>query len=397
MMSRFSSFVLALLLLVASGQVMAATYYTAGTAATATTLTLTSTNTFVKAANWTLATCGLATRAAISADVTISNGDTFVVCGSHTLAVTAATATVDAGTGKTITLQVESTGTVTADSTNKLVFGSTGTGKVINNGIITLTNTDNVALTLTGTYTAGTTGVLNSTCESVGAGGAWTAAATWGTATAACGVTVGAGSSPPLPTANSAVIIASTTAVTAGTGTVKSLTFKASVAGLLTLSGPLTVGSLATPGNIVFTGATGSILTASGQTITLSGNLTTIAATNIAGTTAPNLTLTDADHTLTIDGTTQPITLGTLTLTPPTASTTERTITVGTNGINVTSYSLGACATAASGTTASTFSATAPQIPAATYYCKLAPVVPGVAAPLFSTKEKAAVFSQEVK
>jgi len=225
--------------------------------------------------------------------------------------------------------------------------------------------------------------VLNSACTAAAAT-AWTTAGTWGTATSGCGVTVGTGTVPS-PSAGSDVTIGAF-AVTAGTGTVNSLTLS-DTASRLTLSGPLKVTA-----DLTF-GHANAILTGTGQTITLGGSLTTLAATSIAG--APNLTLTDAPHTLTI--TAAAITLGTLTLTPPTATTTEIKISVVTSGINVTSYSLGACATATSGTTASTFSATAPQIPAATYYCKLAPVVPGVAAPLFSTKEKAAVFSQEVK
>jgi len=258
-------------------------------------------------------------------------------------------------------------------------------GGVVNNGIITFTaNTDNLAITLSGTGTYTGTGVLNSTCTAAAAVD-WSAATAWGASDKArCGVTVGSGTAP-LPSAGSIVAIGAFAIGAAPAVTVKSLTLS-NAASRLTLSGPLKVTT-----DLIF-GDAGAILTATGQTITLGGGLTTAASANIAG--SPNLVLTDANHT---SSQSAAITLGTLTLTPPTSTTAERTIIAGTGGINVTSYSLGACATAASGTTASTFSATAPQIPAAAYYCKLAPVVPGVAAPLFSTKEKAAVFSQEVK
>jgi len=235
MMYRFSSYVLALLLLVASGQVMAAnTAYFSGTTA------LTDADIYTGGAakvstNWKTGSCsGTAVSAVVAMDAT----DTLTICSGHTLTMSnSITLPLTGASAITLAPAAGSTaaGTLVATSTDKLTLGSGG--GVVNNGIITFTaNADNLAITLSGAGTyQGTTGVLNSTCTAAAAV-AWTAATAWGSAaTDRCGVTVGTGTAP-LPSAGSAVVIGAF-AVTAGTGTVKSLTLNGSTAGGLTLGG----------------------------------------------------------------------------------------------------------------------------------------------------------------
>jgi len=375
MMYRFSSFVLALLLLVASGQVMAATYFSNADVVDADFASGAAGKVSVK---WNTDKCtvGAAAGTAAVAGTVIAAGDTFTICSPNTLALAADLALPTTGASA---ITVASGGTLTVATGKTLTIAANG--GIVNNGTITLTGSGKIALSgaTGGTYSG--SGVLNSACTAAAAT-AWTTAGTWGTATSGCGVTVGTGTVPS-PSAGSDVTIGAF-AVTAGTGTVNSLTLS-DTASRLTLSGPLDVTT-----NLVF-GHANAILTATGQTITLGGDLTTLATANIVG--SPNLTLTDAPHILTI--TAAAITLGTLTLTPPTATTTEIKISVVTSGINVTSSSLGVCVDASVGSTVNTPTGT--TVAADDYFCKLAPVAPGVAAPIFSTKEKATVFSQELK
>jgi hypothetical protein len=360
MMSRFSSFVLALLLLVASGQVMAAaTYFSNQDVAVADLFNATA----KVSAKWNTDKCTGGTAAV--ADTAIVADDTFTICDGDTLAL-AGDLTLPSTGASAIT--VASGGTLTVADTKTLALAANG--GIVNNGTITLNATGAIALSGTGTYTG--TGVLNSTCTSVTNGGAWTAAATWGTATAACGVTVGAGS-PPLPSSSSDIIIASTTAVTtASPVTAKTLTFKSGTAGKLTLGAALTV-----TGDVVFTGATGAVLTATGQTVTLGKDLTTIESAGIVG---GNFMLTDAAHTLT-QTTSEPITFGTLTLITPSDS---RTITVSNAEVKATTIT---------GFDSCGGSITPTSIPAAAYTC----VIGTISAPIFSTKEKAKLFTEEVQ
>jgi len=222
--------------------------------------------------------------------------------------------------------------------------------------------------------------VMAVTRYSVAAGGVWSTAATWDAS--ACGIAAaGAG---VVPSAGEDVNICAGT-VTGGTGTVKSLTLN-NPASALTLSGSLTVS-----GTIAID-VGGAVLTGTGQTITLGGNLGTDTAGNIAG--SPNLTLTgDANHTFNLGGN---LTVGALTLMTPTAT---RTISVTAFTIIASSLTgFATCSSAASpvvaaGALASPIASTSGG---SGYSCAV-PVVNNVSAPIFSTKEKAAVFSEEVK
>ena len=393
MMSRFSSFVLALLLLVASGQVAAINYYSKVSAPS---LTSTDLGTLVTG-DWSEVPCAGTMASASTAFGAVADSNTFTLCGTGSLAVAGASIgtvalpahiksiTIAPGATLTVTGAVTSAGTTTA---------------IVNNGILTITG-GSVALGsgATGTYTG--TGVLNSACTAA-ASTAWTTAGTWGTATSGCGVTVGTGAVPPSPSAGSDVTIG-TFAVTAGTGTVKSLTLNGTTGGLalsgaLTTTGAVTMSSATAlnmganalnVGTNLGIGGTAAI-TGTGV-ITLGGGLTTAAVGSILS--SPALTLTYAAHALAVTG---GLALGAVTLTPPVSGTADVAITVSVGTITATSFSVGVCDTTASATVGTV---NTPTTTAATaiYYCTVNAVVPGVAAPIFSTKEKAAVFSQEVK
>ena len=372
MMSRFSSYVLALLLLVASGQVMATDYFSIVANPTLTATALAGGATPV-AGQWAASCTGATITIAFSST---AEDDTFTLCGT-TAGTNAAVATMAAGAfgehAASLTIQAGAKLTLSDDVTSGTDFDLANEGTLV----IPAANTFTLG-TSSGAYTS-TAGVLESTCESVTGGGAWTTAATWGTTTRCGLVTAATSTVPASPNSLTDVIIASTAAVTAGTGTVKSLTFKTGVAGLLTLSGALSV-----TGAISFTSATAAVLTGTGQTITLGGALTTVAAGNIAG--GPALTLTDVGHVLNI-GATLAAPLGVLTLATLAA----------TQSIQVTGNALGVASTSGFGNCTATIAATATSIPVATYSCTAPPAGGTVSAPIFSTKEKAAVFGQEVK
>jgi len=136
----------------------------------------------------------------------------------------------------------------------------------------------------------------------------------------------------------------------------------------------------------------GSLTLSNTKTLTLGGNLGTNTAGDVAG--SPNLTLTgDANHNFDLAG---DLTVSALTLMTPTAT---RTISVTAFTIIASSLTgFATCSSAASpvvaaGALASPIASTSGG---SGYSCAV-PVVNNVSAPIFSTKEKAAVFSEEVK
>jgi hypothetical protein len=291
--------------------------------------------------DWSETTCG-----ATMADATTAfsgTADIMNICGTGSLAVGA----------------VSVTGAIPATVARINVLSGaslTLTGNVTTTTVLTLDNAGTVTIPAANTIDVGATGVysgagkLVSKCTS-GAATAWDAAVTWD----GCGVAGQMVASAGLvPSADSDVSIGhAVTAPTAATLAAKSITF--------------TAGSLAL----------------ASKTLTLGGNLTTLAASGITG--SPSLTLTsDANHTLTLGA---GLTVGTITLN---TLTTARTIGVVTSAITATTIT--GFATCTGGTITTT------SIPAANYSCAVAGGGGGtVSAPIFSTKEKPAVFSEEAK
>jgi hypothetical protein len=267
--------------------------------------------------------------------------------------------------------------------------------------------------------------------SSVAAGGTWATAATWNTAACGTANVVAA----PTNADDVTICAATTTAVTTGAAAVaKSLTFVeggkfTQGAFTLTLSGNLTNNSVTTANVDFTTNGTGVIFDATASVggtaattfknlttsaaltlaanTTITGNLTVstggsiaLASTNVVtgnvtltgtGTISGTLGLTNADHAIATDA---DINLTGITLTPATAAKTitfspagGKTITVGTisNGSSSTGLNL-ACNGAGSATTVATSGTV-------TSYTCIGLTTP---APVFSTKEKAKVFVEEV-
>jgi len=334
-MKNIFAVLLSFLVLLSGQTVFAVTYYSKVATPNLNTLALT---------DWSETTCG-----ATMADATTAfsgTADIMNICGTGSLAVGAVSVTgaipatvarINVLSGASLTL----TGNVT--TTTALTLDNATGGTVT---IPAAANTIDVGAT--GVYSGA--GKLVSKCTSAAAT-AWDVAATWN----GCGVAGQTTKSAGLvPSADSDVSIGhAVTALTAATLAAKSITF--------------TAGSLAL----------------ASKTLTLGGNLTTLAASGITG--SPSLTLTsDANHVLTLGA---GLTVGTITLNTLTAT---RTIGVVTSAITATTVTGFATCTPTGITTIS--------IPAANYSCAVAGGGGGtVSAPIFSTKEKPAVFSEEVK
>jgi len=146
MMYRFSSFVLALLLLVASGQVTATARFGV------------TTGNWGTAASWAPTGCSTATdntKPANADAVTICSGksitldeDSAATVGKVTVETTA---TLDLGTKKLSAAELDNSGTVTSGAASHVIAKLTNTA-----GTMTLTNATFTAISDTVTYTAGT-------------------------------------------------------------------------------------------------------------------------------------------------------------------------------------------------------------------------------------------------
>lgn len=424
MKHRIFSFLLSLVLLVSAQTASAAALVSAAAAI----------SDFTTLAQWSTATtCG----GTVAAPTAITAGtDTFTICNGHTL---------------TLAANATNVGGVTVAAGGKLVLGSytltlASGGSVTNNTTtseISMTNTGGVPgiiISGAGSYT-GTNGILKSICQSAAGGGGFGTAATWsitsGSNTGSCGVAETTLSAAP--TAYSDVIISGsvatptmTAAVTlsgSSTASAKSVTIAAggklnhTSSSALTIKGNLTNNATAA-GDVVlgpvtfdstaatvggsqtttFTGlltvtGTGGALTLAGSTI-LNGGFTltspgtiTLASTNTVGgnvTTygsaisgvlkfgAGNKTITASDTSVVIPAV------------DVSAMSAAQRITVGTtNGIKFTNVLGGTLTTSAPA--AYVFGATI----AATDYVTVTPT-PAVSAPIFSSKEKAKVFVEEV-
>jgi hypothetical protein len=356
-----------------SGQVMATNYFSIVPNPTLTTAALADGVTPV-VGQWASSCTGATITTAFSST---AEADTFTLCGTGgTDPAVAATMGGDFGEhAASLTIQAGAKLTLSGNVTSGTDFA------LINNGTLVIPSGNSFTLgTTSGTYTG--TGALDSTCTA--GGGVWTTPATWGTVTRCGLVTAATSIVPATPGALSDVIIQG--GVTAGAGTVKSLKLPNSFAAL-TLSGALSV-----TGAIIFTN-TSAVLTGTGQTITLGGDLTTVAAGNIAG--SPALTLTDAPHTLTI-GAALTTSLGALTLAP--IATTNKTIVVATNPLGVASVAgFSNCSGTSPVVATGAVPTTSPLAINTGYVCAFTPTGSTTSAPIFSTKEKATVFSEEVK
>ena len=267
----------ALLWVMLSGQGAMAAALTSSTAAI---------DTFTDVADWSTAACG---ATAANPTAITAGTDTFTICSGHTLTLAADTTNV---AGLTVA------GTL-AMAGKKLTM--TANGNIVNSGTISVTNTDNLFITLSGTGTYSGTGTLTSKCLSAAAS-AFDSAATWGTATAACGVTVGTGITPPLPSSGSILSIgANAISPPAGVGPFSVASIVYTSTGSLTLTGK----TLNVSGTVNTTGGstTASIVVGAGGTLNIGGALTAAAPININGGT---LAVTGAT-----DGTSGGITTGT--------------------------------------------------------------------------------------
>jgi len=267
----------ALLWVMLSGQGAMAAALTSSTAAI---------DTFTDVADWSTAACG---ATAANPTAITAGTDTFTICSGHTLTLAADTTNV---AGLTVA------GTL-AMAGKKLTM--TANGNIVNSGTISVTNTDNLFITLSGTGTYSGTGTLTSKCLSAAAS-AFDSAATWGTATAACGVTVGTGITPPLPSSGSILSIgANAISPPAGVGPFSVASIVYTSTGSLTLTGK----TLNVSGTVNTTGGstTASIVVGAGGTLNIGGALTAATPININGGT---LAVTGAT-----DGTSGGITTGT--------------------------------------------------------------------------------------
>ncbi len=332
-MRNIFAVLLSFLVLLSGQTVFATTYYSKVANPNLNTLAL---------ADWSETTCG--TTMADATTTFSGTADIMNICGTGSLAVGA----------------VSVTGAIpaTVAQINVLSGASlTLTGNVTTTTALTLNNTSGGTVTIpaANTINVGTAGVYNgagklvSKCTSAAAS-AWDLAATWD----GCGV---AGQT------------------TKSVGLVPSADRDVSIGHAITAPSGATLAAK----SIVFTA--GSLALAS-KTLTLGGDLTTLSGSSITG--SPNLTLTDAAHTLTL-GT--GLTVGTITLTTPTVT---RAIGVVTSAITATTITGFSICTGGTITTTS--------IPAASYSCTVAGGGGGaVSAPIFSTKEKPSMFTEEVK
>jgi len=340
MMYRFSSFVLALLLLVASGQASAAAYASKSATPSLTTLA---------GAEWG-ADAAVCTAAAGTspATATLANTDTYTLCGTGfessraLVAITTLTGTIPITTAITI----QAGASVTASG------AVTTSGSITNSGTLVVSGTNQLTMAASSTLTNGGTLTL-------------------GTAT----------------TAHSLVNL--TTSVGGGTTTLGNAT----ISGNLTVSSPSTLALAAT--NTV----TGSVTTyGTALTGTLKFIDTAVATHTItasADSTIQVLDLSSMTSGSTIATATSNVVVTSLIL--PTANPvggaaktaiftvpTTKTLTIGSGIPSGCSLSGGTT----SGNAITTGTGTA------TLTCT---ITPSIAAPIISTKEKAAVFGQEVK
>ncbi len=399
---RFSSFLLALLLLVSAQGAFAVTYYSKSATPSLTTL----------AANeWDVNACGLA--AATTANAVVPGAtDTLVICGSTansrnagvittlTGAVASVAAiTIDSGASVTLSGNITAVPPITINPTGVLANGANGRtltftagAGITNNGIINLTQTDgttaNAAIILSGAGTISGSGVLNSKCESVAGGGVWTTPATWGSATSSCGVTATAAF--VLPSAGSDVNIDSTTTtpVTLSTpATVKSLSIED--AGKFTLSSTLTISvnytnnsATANVGNVVLTGGTLAFTDAAHQ-ITIA-TAQTYPVIDLSSFTAARIVTFSGGFATTISSLVLPTSIVAISVVAPASGAVTvtalsgNTLTSATNSVP-TSGAVPLVVTAGGTGVLTTGTGTG-----------------AVSAPLFSTKEKAKVFVEEV-
>jgi len=398
---RFSSFLLALLLLVSAQGAFAVTYYSKSATPSLTTLV---------DSEWDVNACGLAVATTANAVVPGAT-DTLVICGSTAnsrnagaiVTLTGAVApmaaiTIDSGASVTLSGNITAVPPITINPTGVLANGANGRtltftagAGITNNGIINLTQTDgktaNAAIILSGAGTISGSGVLNSKCESVAGGGVWTTPATWGSATSSCGVTATAAF--VLPSAGSDVNIDSTTttAVTLSTpATVKSLSIEN--AGKFTLTSKLTivtdyVNSSTTVADVVLTGGTLAFTDTGNHLITIAVAQTFPVIDVSAFTTA---------HTLDMDGGNFLATISSLVL-----PTSIMTTSVVAPASTVVISALSGNTVIADGTVATPASGVAPiTVAVGTGTLTTGTGTGAVSAPLFSTKEKAKVFVEEV-
>ncbi len=309
MMSRFSSFVLALLLLVASGQVMAAG-----------TCTTTVTGTWATAGTWADGTALVPSASCDNVAAIPANGDSAVIAHDVTVGAAATINAVTVNAGKTLTLSA----TLTA------------TTATINGGI---------------TYTAGT---FPAQITSIG----------------------------ELFTNSAATFTLPATVTSVG---------GVSTSGALTLAAANVV-----TGNVTITTG-GSLAAASVLKLAPTGDhlITPLAA----GTTISSLDLSGATAAKKITSATGPVTLtnGVTFPAPVVGATKIITFSAGSSAaisLIVPAATVATCAVAGTAVAVGAYTLAADS----TLTCTVpAAVVNNVSAPIFSTKEKAAVFSQEVK
>ncbi len=282
-------------------------------------------------------------------------------------------------------------------------------------------------------------------CTSAATGN-WGAFATWADGTgggAACDAAAAipaAGDNAIIAHAVTVAAAASITDLTVNAGKTLTLSAALTVTGTATISGGITYTTGTWPPAITSVGekltttlsaayTLPNTVTSIGGGLEVSGNALTLAAANVVtgnvatsggGTIAGTLKLNDANHTITIEaaktipildasaftGTTKTITtsgaflLTIPTLTPPSTASAVVKIVVGAGGsLTVTNAPAGATCTsdaAATGTQATTAFPVTSLAGGKTLVCTKN-AASTVSAPIFSTKEKPAVFSEEAK
>jgi hypothetical protein len=396
MMSRFSSFVLAFLLLVASGQASAATLVSASATITD----------FTTLTNWSTATtCG----GTVANPSTIAAGtDTFTICAGHTLTLAAPAVDVKgltvAGTlnigAQTLTatgaVDTTGSGTITIGAGGQLVgtaLTTAGTGNV--------TGTGTAKLTLSGALTVGA-----GTTVAVGTGGVFTSVTA---PTMAGTITIAAGGE-----LKGSTLALTGSGVVTGTGTGK-ITLSGAYSGAAGTTTTIGVGGVLETTAVTLVG-TGKIDGQGTVYVTTTGTIDFGASSGFPGT----LKLADAAYTITPGAN---MTIGTLDTSALTGSATPKAlatgataflvtitnlipsgtkdavvkITVGTSGtLTITNAPAGAtCESDAAN--AGTFAATAFPVTTLAAGRAVKCTTSAVPAPFFSTKEKPTVFSEELK
>jgi len=299
---------------------------------------------------WDTTACGSGTPTVATAGTAFLVADSFVICSPHTLTISAATPLPTATGGGGTVLTVATGGTLAIGAAGKLTL-------------------------LGGVATAGTGAIT------VAAGGelAATTLTTAGTVTALTGTTTGK------VTLSGALAVGASTTVTLGTG------------GLLTAASVGLTGSGAIAGTgTVYVLGSGAVGTGTGTGIAGTLKLGDGAHLITAGA-ATSLTLDTSMFTGgdTITGAGNfAITIPTLTLPAGAANVVTLTAGASTNTFIVSAAPAGGTCLNNSATTAPTYPVT---VASATNLVCTPSAGTTVAAPIISTKEKAAVFGQEVK